>query len=101
MTTPDTTEQQARSAFDAVLPRIVLPGEFDMMDETDKSRWLGALQQAFDAGRAQVEQCKERFQRILDEPKNTMSDGKAIREIMRQAKLGLEVCAAIDKARKA
>lgn len=59
------------------------------------------LEKEIEALRAQVEQCKDRFQRILDEPKNTMSDGKALREIMRQAKLGLGVCAAIDKARKA
>ena len=59
------------------------------------------LENEIESLRARVEQCKDRFQRILDEPKNTTSDGKALREIMRQAKLGLGVCAAIDKARKA
>ena len=36
-----------------------------------------------------AEKARGRFQRILDEPSNTMSDAKALREILRQAKLGI------------
>lgn len=38
---------------------------------------------------AAAEKARDRFQRILDEPSNTMSDAKALREILRQAKLGI------------
>ena len=38
---------------------------------------------------ATAERARDRFQRILDEPGNTMSDAKALREILRQAKLGI------------
>lgn len=38
---------------------------------------------------ATAEKARDRFQRIVDEPSNTMSDVKALREILRQAKLGL------------
>lgn len=38
---------------------------------------------------AAAEKARDRFQRIVDEPSNTMSDAKALREILRQAKLGL------------
>ena len=38
---------------------------------------------------ASVEKARDRLQRIVDEPSNTMSDAKALREILRQAKLGL------------
>lgn len=37
---------------------------------------------------ATAEKARDRFQRIIDEPSNTMSDAKALREILRQAKLG-------------
>ena len=45
---------QAPSAqtFDAVWPSLVIPGEFDGMDQCDQSRWRGVLEQAFNLGRA-------------------------------------------------
>lgn len=38
---------------------------------------------------ATIERMRDRFRRILEEPSNTMSDAKALREILRQAKLGI------------
>lgn len=58
-----TTETTWRDEFDLVLKTIVLPGEFDILDETDRSRWLGALQQAYDAGRNKAEKYKEDAER--------------------------------------
>lgn len=58
-----TTETTWRDEFDVVLKTIVLPGEFDILDATDRSRWLGALQQSYDAGRNKAEQYKEDAER--------------------------------------
>ena len=35
--------------FDELWPTLVIPGEFDAMDECDQQRWRGVLQQAYEA----------------------------------------------------
>lgn len=51
----DALEPAGRAAdFDTAWPTLVIPGEFDAMDATDQGRWRGALQQAFNAGRASM-----------------------------------------------
>lgn len=37
--------------FDSIWPRLMIPGEFDSMDECDQLRWKSVLQQAYDMGR--------------------------------------------------
>lgn len=37
--------------FEELWPKLVIPAEYDSMDETDKARWRMVLRQAFDAGR--------------------------------------------------
>lgn len=41
--------------FDELWPTLVIPGEYDMMDACDKERWRGVIEQAFEAGRAQID----------------------------------------------
>ena len=36
--------------FDELWPHLLIPGEFDSMDECDQERWRGALRQAWQAG---------------------------------------------------
>ena len=43
-----------------------------------------------DAQRAKVERMEKRLRLILEEPENTMSNSKALREMVRQARLALE-----------
>lgn len=40
--------------------------------------------------RAKVERMEKRLRLILEEPENTMSNSKALREMVRQARLALE-----------
>ena len=40
--------------------------------------------------RAKIEQMEKRLRLILEEPENTMSNSKALREMVRQARLALE-----------
>ena len=42
------------------------------------------------AQRAKVERMTQRLRMILEEPKESMSDSKALREMVRQARLALE-----------
>ena len=42
------------------------------------------------AQRAKVERMEKRLRLILEEPENTMSNSKAMREMIRQARLALE-----------
>ena len=42
------------------------------------------------AQRAKVERMTKRLRTILEEPKENMSDSKALREMVRQARLALE-----------
>ena len=42
------------------------------------------------AQRAKVERMEKRLRLILEEPENTMSNSKALREMVRQARLALE-----------
>lgn len=44
------TEKGNAMTFDDLWPTLVIPGEFDAMDDCDQRRWRGVLQQAFDAG---------------------------------------------------
>ena len=43
-----------------------------------------------DALRAKIEAIEKRLRLILEEPENTMSNSKAMREMIRQARLALE-----------
>ena len=36
--------------FDELWPHLLIPGEFDSMDECDQERWRGVLRQAWQAG---------------------------------------------------
>ena len=48
------------------------------------------FQKEIDALRAKIEQMEKRLRLILEEPENTMSNSKALREMVRQARLALE-----------
>ena len=48
------------------------------------------LEQERDALRAKIEAIEKRLRLILEEPENTMSNSKAMREMIRQARLALE-----------
>lgn len=37
--------------FDELWPILVIPGEFDAMDQCDQQQWRAVLQQAYEAGR--------------------------------------------------
>ena len=51
---------------------------------------LEAAEKERDAMRAKVEAMEKRLRLILEEPENTMSNSKALREMVRQARLALE-----------
>ena len=53
----------------------------DRLEEVEKER---------DALQAKVERMEKRLRLILEEPENTMSNSKAMREMIRQARLALE-----------
>ena len=53
----------------------------DRLEEAEKER---------DALRAKIEQMEKRLRLILEEPENTMSNSKALREMVRQARLALK-----------
>ena len=48
------------------------------------------FQKEIDALRAKIERMEKRLRLILEEPENTMSNSKALREMVRQARLALE-----------
>ena len=51
---------------------------------------LEAAEKERDALRTKIEQMEKRLRLILEEPENTMSNSKALREMVRQARLALE-----------
>ena len=51
---------------------------------------LEAAEKERDALRAKIEAMEKRLRLILEEPENTMSNSKALREMVRQARLALE-----------
>ena len=51
---------------------------------------LEAAEKERDALRAKIEQMEKRLHLIREEPENTMSNSKALREMVRQARLALE-----------
>ena len=51
---------------------------------------LRAAEKERDALRAKIEQMEKRLRLILEEPENTMSNSKAMREMIKQARLALE-----------
>ena len=51
---------------------------------------LEAAEKERDALRAKIEQMEKRLRLIREEPGNTMSNSKALREMVRQARLALE-----------
>ena len=55
---------------------------------------LAAANEARDALRAEVERLRALMARILEEPSNTMSDAKALREIIRMVKAQTAIVAA-------
>ena len=61
--------------------------------EKEIESWKGLAQQfgnEADALRAKVAEMEKRLRLILEEPENTMSNSKAMREMVRQARLALE-----------
>ena len=46
--------------------------------------------EAIDAAVEMIERMEKHLRLILEEPENTMSNGKAMREMLRQARLALE-----------
>ena len=52
---------------------------------------LGAAEKERDALRSKNHQYEERLRKILEEPENTMSNSKALAEVIRQARLALGV----------
>lgn len=48
------------------------------------------MKKEIDALRAKSERMEKRLRLILEEPENTMSNSKAMREMLRQARLALE-----------
>ena len=51
---------------------------------------LEAAEKERDALRAKIEAMEKRLRLILEEPENTISNSKALREMVRQARLALE-----------
>ena len=51
---------------------------------------INLLHAEIDALRAKIEQMEKRLRLIREEPENTMSNSKALREMVRQARLALE-----------
>ena len=47
------------------------------------------VMEAIDAAVEMIERMEKRLRLILEEPENTMSNGKAMREMLRQARLAL------------
>ena len=56
----------------------------DLLDRIEKA------EKERDALRAKIEAMEKRLRLILEEPENTMSNSKAMREMIRQARLALE-----------
>ena len=52
--------------------------------------WIDDLRVEHDALRAKIGRMEKRLRLILEEPENTMSNSKAMREMIRQARLALE-----------
>jgi hypothetical protein len=48
------------------------------------------VSEAIDAAIEMIERMEKHLRLILEEPENTMSNGKAMREMLRQARLALE-----------
>jgi len=48
------------------------------------------ISEAIDAAVEMIERMEKHLRLILEEPENTMSNGKAMREMLRQARLALE-----------
>ena len=59
---------------------------------SDRKLWdqYVALEKERDALHAKIKQMTKRLHLILEEPENTMSNSKAMREMLRQARLALE-----------
>ena len=53
-------------------------------------RFAGDAADEIERLRAKIEQMEKRLRLILEEPENTMSNSKALREMVRQARLALE-----------
>ena len=51
---------------------------------------LEAAEKERDVLKAKIERMEKRLRLILEEPENTMSNSKAMREMLRQARLALE-----------
>lgn len=67
--------------------------EFPRKAQAVADAWKGKcerLEAERDALRAKIERMEKHLLLILEEPENTMSNGKAMREMLRQARLALE-----------
>ena len=69
---------------DAGLQKLLLQ-QADEIEKAGYSGWGNTMREA--AGR--ISAMRYRLHRILEAPQDTLSDGKALREIVRQARLGL------------
>jgi hypothetical protein len=61
-------------------------GELDEVSMPDPRE----ISEAIDAAIEMIERMEKHLRLILEEPENTMSNGKAMREMLRQARLALE-----------
>jgi hypothetical protein len=63
-----------------------MPGSSMRVSADDCTRIVGII----DAQAAEIERLKLRLKNILEAPSETLSDSKALKEMVRQAKLGLD-----------
>ena len=83
-------ESMACDAIDELIAeRDALRAKIEQMERQLLDR-LEEAEQERDALRAKIEAMEKRLRLILEEPENTMSNSKALREMVRQARLALE-----------
>ena len=98
----DTEKSRADAAFIAAANPATLSELLDRLEWVEKDvalkeqvidalgSELNAVANERDALRAKIEQMEKRLRLIREEPGNTMSNSKALREMVRQARLALE-----------
>ena len=75
-----------REAAKALIDRLELA-------EKERESWKGLAQQfgnEADTLRSKITEMEQRLRLILEEPENTISNSKAMREMIKQARLALE-----------
>ena len=86
---------QEDAAFYAAANPAAISELLDRLEaaESETVSWKGLATQfgqEADALRAKIERMEKRLRLILEEPENTLSNSKAMREMVRQARLALE-----------